>query len=370
VTPRYPPVSSGGGEQSAHLLATSLGASDRIRDITVLSFDGQERTTVDGIDVHRLTTAPSTVTEYQNVVAARAMGNRLADFDVVHGYNMELHPAIGYRCSRSDVVSVATLNSYHFFKSSVTNTTASGLQRLYELVGYPTTGRILRHYMKQIDAFVALSHAIEEIYRTNGFPTQRFEHIPNMIDPDFSIPDRGEESNRYELLYVGTLTENKGVEYLVRAVQLLPEDCQLRIVGSGPEGAALRSLATDCGVEDQITFEGQVPYEQVGSFYADADLFVHPGIWPEPFNRTVLEAMQAGLPVVSTDIGGPPEAIDDDHLLCKPGDHESLAAAVRRAREITRNVGARNRDYVAENHAPDVTVPKIVDLYEALLKEA
>jgi len=369
VTPRYPPVASGGGEQSAQLLATNLAASDRIAEVIVFSFDGKERTTVDGIEVRRLRTAPSTVTEYQNLLAARALGDRLAEFDVVHGYNMELHPTIGYRCGNADVASVATLNSYHFFRPSVTNTTASGLERAYELLGYPTTGRILRHYVKRIDAFVALSHAIEEIYRANGFADERFEFVPNMIDPSFSVPEREGESKGYELLYVGTLTENKGVEYLVRAVRSLPEDCRVRIVGSGPREDALRSLAADCGVADRIAFEGWVPYEEIGGVYADADLFVHPGIWPEPFNRTVLEAMQAGLPVVCTDVGGPPEAIGDDRLLCVPGDPGALAAAVERAREMDRDVGARNREYVAQNHAPEVSIPKIVDLYEDLLDE-
>jgi len=44
----------------------------------------------------------------------------------------------------------------------------------------------------------------------------------------------------------------------------------------------------------------------LSDYYAAADLFVHPGLWPEPFGRTIIEAMQHELPVIYSDVGGPP----------------------------------------------------------------
>jgi glycosyltransferase involved in cell wall biosynthesis len=219
-----------------------------------------------------------------------------------------------------------------------------------------------------MDAFVALSRAIRDIYVENGFDADSIECIPNMLDPAFKIPD-GAETEGIQLLYVGSLTENKGVRYLIQAVSLLPEQYRLRIVGKGNRMANLQARARRCGVANRTTFSGQIPYEQIGEAYADADLFVHPGIWPEPLNRTVLEAMQASLPVVCTDLGGPPEVIPDDELLCEPENPEALAATIQRVEDISAGFGDRNQRRVLDHHSPSVVVPQIASLYKQLASQ-
>jgi len=63
VTPRYPPVSSGGGEQSTKLLATQLATQDRIDEVTVFAFDGTGSAVRDGVTVRRLGTVSSFITD-------------------------------------------------------------------------------------------------------------------------------------------------------------------------------------------------------------------------------------------------------------------------------------------------------------------
>jgi glycosyltransferase involved in cell wall biosynthesis len=368
VTPRYPPVNEGGGELSAQLLATGLDEyGDGVDDVVVYSFDGVGEETVAGIEVHRLGTPSTLVTEYLNVAAYPELAGRLAAFDVVHAYNMELHPVVGFLSAREGFASVGTLNSYHYFPKSVIDVEPTALERAYELVGMPTTGRILRAYVKRMDALVALSESLREVYYDNGFAGCRIEHVTNMMDPSFSVPEVDDDHEGFRLLYVGTLTANKGVRYLVEAMQSVPDDVSLRVVGDGDREGALRSLAADLGVDSRVEFAGRVPYEAVPREYATADAFVHPGVWPEPLNRTVLEAMQAGLPVVCTDVGGPPEVVPDDDLLCPPADPDGLAAAIARATEKdARAAATESREYVRENHHPSVVIPRMVDLYESI----
>lgn len=280
---------------------------------------------------------------------------------------MELHPVVGYLSGKLDVPSVATLNSYHFFPSTVSNTTATGLQRLYERIGYPTTGRVLLHYMKQIDSFIALSTAIRNIYRENGFAASRIEHIPNMIDPKFEVSTL--QSDEKYLLYVGSLTENKGVKYLVEALSQLSETYRLRIIGDGDRSDDLQELARELEVTNRIEFSGRIPYKHIADAYANAEMFIHPGIWPEPLNRTILEAMQAGLPVVCTDIGGPPDVIPDKQLLCEPENATALAETIERARDLEQrhDVGQSNQERIHKGHAPATIVPQIIDLYEDII---
>ncbi|SEF77418.1 Glycosyltransferase involved in cell wall bisynthesis [Halobellus limi] len=322
----------------------------------------------DGVEIRRLGSVSSFITELQNLSVASKLRGRLASYDIIHTYNMELNPIVGYLSTREGTPSVASLNSYHFFHSSVTNTTAEGLERVYELVGMPTTGRILRYLMKLNDAFIALSRASREVYHQHGFDGIEIDYVPNMIDPSFELPTR-DLTDGFQLLYVGSLSENKGVRYLIEAMSRLPKRYELRIVGDGERKEDLQALTRNLGAADRTTFRGRVPHDQIGQEYASADIFVHPGIWQEPFGRTILEAMLAELPVVCTDIGGPPEIVPTEELICKPADPAAISTAIQRVEELPDDVGERNRRYAVENYSPSVVVPQIVDIYERLVSQ-
>lgn len=366
LTPRYPPTRAGGGEQSVQLLAENLGRSDRIGEITVFSFDGTETSTVGGVTVRRLGDVSSRITELQNVSAFRKITHRIDSLDLIHAYNMELNPLVGYLSSTRSIQSVATLNSYHFLKAHEVNRVPDRLERLYELIGYPTTGRILRHYQSQTDQFVAISDAIKRIYSDYGIPEDKITTVPNMYDPAFDPPPLTETSDPYSLIYVGELTKKKGVHVLLRALARLPTEYQLRIVGTGPHESEFRTLVGELNLTERVEFTGRIPYEQIGEAYADASLFVHPGIIPEAFGRTIIEAMQSGLPVVCTDVGGPPDIILDRQLVCESNNPAALAAAIQRARSVTRDPSAY-RQYVEENFAPETVTNQIIDVYETVV---
>jgi glycosyltransferase involved in cell wall biosynthesis len=366
LTPRYPPTRAGGGEQSVQLLAEQLAQSDRIGEITVFSFDGTETSTVGGVTIRRLEDVSSRVTELQNVAALRRIRRWTGSVNLIHAYNMELNPLVGYLSARDAILSVATLNSYHFLRAQKVNRVPDRLERLYELVGYPTTGRILRYYQRQTDQFVAISDAIKRIYTDHGLPADRITTVPNMYDPAFEPPPLTEASDPYSLIYVGELTRKKGVHVLLRAMAQLPAAYQLRIVGTGPHEAEFRTLARELDLTDRVEFTGRIPYEQIGASYADASLFVHPGIIPEAFGRTIIEAMQSGLPVVCTDVGGPPDIVLDSALVCASNSAEALAAAILQADSVDREPAAY-REYVEENFAPQRVTEQMIDVYETVV---
>lgn len=363
VTPRYPPNVQGGGEVSARMLAEHLRETDRIDDVVVLSFDGVGTETRNGVEVRRLADVSPTLTEWQNAVAYRHLRGVVDEFDVVHAYNMELHPAVGALANRTTAATVATLNSYHFLPKSVSNTTPGPAERVYETVAHPTTGRLFRRLMNRIDAFVAISRSVRDIYAEYGLASDRITVIPNMIDPSFSVLDDHSENGR-TVLYVGELSRRKGVGDLVAAMDHLPSTYNLRVVGDGPTLAELQQTAVELGLEDRVTFTGQISYEDIPREYARADVFVHPGVWPEPFGRTVLEAMQAGLPVVCTDVGGPADVVRESELRCEPGNPDALASAITTAFEDREAIGESNREYVRKRFAPSAVVSEIVDVYE------
>jgi glycosyltransferase involved in cell wall biosynthesis len=128
------------------------------------------------------------------------------------------------------------------------------------------------------------------------------------------------------LLTVNFLHPRKRTNLLLRALLLIraqvPNVVAL-IIGSGPEAARLKQLARELGVEDAARFTGFVPDEELPSYYALADLYIHTGKL-ESFGLSVLEANAAGVPVVSVNEGGPREIIAD-------GETGSLVAATPEA---------------------------------------
>lgn len=361
VTPRYPPTHAGGGEISVQLLANHLQAHEAIDDVHVFSFDGAKTETVEGVEVSRLRDVPQYPYTLPNEIAYRKLDSRELDFDLLHAYNMHLHPAVGRLAEKRDIPAVATLNAYPLLNWGSIGVTPSLQRRVYESTLLRLERPRLRRQMQLIDLFLPLSSAVERVYRENGFEGPAYQVVPNMIDTDFELPAGVEGA---ELLYVGYLRDSKGVRYLIDAMEHVSPDLDLKIVGDGPRREELERRVVEKGLSDRVRFTGEVPYEEVTRSYASADVFVHPGTWPEPFGRTILEAMQAGLPVVATNVGGPAETVQQPDLLCPPEDPVALAEAIQNAYGRRETVGPANREYVQETYHPDVVLPQFLSAYD------
>ncbi|MFC7042992.1 glycosyltransferase family 4 protein [Halonotius sp. GCM10025705] len=368
VTPRYPPTHAGGGEISARLLVEEIH-NRGIADVTVYSFDSNEgKDEVGGIPVFRLGNIPQYPYTLPNEIVFRKLREEGITPDLLHAYNMHLHPAVGRLSEHLNVPAVATLNAYPLINWTDVGVTPSLKRRVYESTFLRFERPRLKRQMRQIDLFLPLSSAVERVYRDHGFADSDFEVVPNMLDESLDVPEKTHgDKDRTRLLYVGYLRDSKGVCHLIDAMEHLPETFELTIVGGGPEEDFLQNRVLNSDAASRIGLAGEVPYDRVERAYADADVFVHPGVWPEPFGRTILEAMQAGLPVVATNIGGPAETVPQRELLCEPGNPTSLAKAVKRAAAQADEIGAQNREFVREHYHPDVVVPQFEAAYKGVL---
>jgi rhamnosyl/mannosyltransferase len=101
-------------------------------------------------------------------------------------------------------------------------------------------------------------------------------------------------------IFIGRLVAYKGLDILLRALERVPE-LRLDIVGSGPEGPRLRTLAQALAITDRVRWYGEYPDEDLPRRMADADFLVLPSVTVEEmFGLVVLEAMAAGRPVITT----------------------------------------------------------------------
>ncbi len=193
--------------------------------------------------------------------------------------------------------------------------------------------------------------------------------MPNPIDTDRFSPVPGARKRTGLTAYVGRLSPEKNLHTLVKAVMRLSE-ARLILVGSGPEEAELRRLASDC---DRIEFRGSVPNSQIPAILSEAEAFVLPSHY-EGSPKALLEAMSCGLAVIGADAPGIREVIrhEVNGLLCDPSEG-GLADAIRRTLadgELRQRLGRQARTSVVERHSQQGVARTEVALIERLLERA
>jgi glycosyltransferase involved in cell wall biosynthesis len=196
---------------------------------------------------------------------------------------------------------------------------------------------------RSVDRIIATcSDEVFEL-KAMGIDTSRISVAPCGVDLElFSGSGPAESRNRpHRILSVGRLVPRKGVDLLIEALPALRDagfDVELLIVGGGGNAAALAddaeahrllNIATDLGVQDRVSFRGQVPRDAMPALFRSADAVVC-APWYEPFGIVPLEAMACGVPVVAAAVGGLRDTVVDQRtgLHVPPKDPAAIAAAL------------------------------------------
>jgi len=171
--------------------------------------------------------------------------------------------------------------------------------------------------------------------RIGGWHFPRAEIIfpglsPTEFPPLVRVPDR---PWRWRLLWVGRVTEEKGIETAINALSLLPADTTLEIVGMVDPAyrSRLEVLATTLGVATRLSFS-RASRQQVRQRYQQGDVTLFTSmIEHEAFGLVPLEAMASGCPLIATGVGGSSEYCLDgvNCIRVPPGDPAALARAVQ-----------------------------------------
>ena len=135
------------------------------------------------------------------------------------------------------------------------------------------------------------------------------------------------ETIKPNLLYVGRLSEEKGVHVLLNALSLLPEAFHLTIVGEGNQENALKQQVETLGITKRVTFTGKQPPLAVRELFKSHWVSVLPCQWFEIFGLTVAESMAVGCPVIASNLGAMPELLGVENE--EPSKKESFLWANR-----------------------------------------
>ena len=323
LVPLFPPRRLGGTEISAYNIAKHLAIrGHEVHVITSLDEGLPKQSREIGFSIYRVSFPKIPLVGILLYWLKILFTIRKINPDIVHVQGITLTATVGL------------INNILFRKTYIIYARGSDIYFSWKYKSI-----IIKHIFNRSTAVIALTsnlkEKIREINKKDVFV------VPNGVDLDkfdklvdrYSLRSKmGISAKDKVLLFVGTLKPVKGVKYLIRAMSIIKdfdENVKLLIVGDGEEKEYLIHLTKRLHLDDSISFIGKVPNEKVPHYMHVSDLLVQPSI-SEGFPVVILEAMAAGLPIVTTNVTGLPEIVCNlkNGLLVEPKNSEDIADKV------------------------------------------
>ncbi|MCH8217317.1 MAG: glycosyltransferase [Planctomycetes bacterium] len=248
---------------------------------------------------------------------------------------------------------------------------------LGRVFGQPGGVEAYQEVLEGADAFICVSSHLKDqiVGATQSKAAEAIDIVPNIVDlSDIPFRERARGAHGH-WVYVGTIATHKGIELLLRAFKVYRQgdrSATLTIVGVGPHRPWVERFTAGAGLSRSVRLTGSVPHEKIGAFLDKADVLVH--LSPsETFGIASLEAIGAGLPVVSLRNGGAESAWGDFEevvgcLLPAGASAVDVAEAVVRLEERGDALDPQaGRRMVEGRFAPNQIADALIATYERVL---
>ena len=227
----------------------------------------------------------------------------------------------------------------------------------------------------------------EEVRENHGTPPERFTIVPGAVEATRFRPRDDWQAGEWVdpasavLLYHGRVDRRKGALDLLDAfAELLRRNhsvaakARLLYSGIGPDSTAVAERVGALGLREHFTSLGYVDYDDVPAVYRRCDIFVSP-TYSEGFSNTILEAMSAGLPVLSCHVVGVVDCLRDEEngLLVPPGNIPALASALARLlgdAPLRRRLAECAYGEARSIYSWPVVARQIIGVYEQVIRQS
>lgn len=263
---------------------------------------------------------PVEVGDGDMVQQSRQLSQKVAglakDYDIVHTHDW-FGAEAGFKSKKYS--NVKWVSTFHSLSSSRNRNPGEELQKLEKVAA------------EESDRTIAVSNKLKKEIENE------FNSNPEVIHNGFSTPKSSGIKVRKRhgidgdmVLFIGRHAEQKGLEHLIYGFNKLLDEHEATLVigGKGHLSEALQTFVEILGIEENVVFTGFIPREELGDYYAAADVFVSPSI-NEPFGLTITEALESGTPVVATS-NGVSELVGDSIFSVEP-ESDSIKQGIQEA---------------------------------------
>ena len=372
LTREYPPDVYGGAGVHVEYLACELS---RLIDVTVHCW-GDDRP---GAVAHRPWPALSD-TALQTVSVDLAMAEAVAGADLAHSHTWYANLGGHLAKLRHGIPHVATVHSLEPMRPWKAEQLGGG---------YAVSTFCEQTALEHADAIIAVSkgHAADIFTAYPAVDRERVTVIYNGIDTEEYTPDLGTDAlerhgvdpTKPSVVFVGRITRQKGVTYLLDAALEFAPDAQLVLCAGAPDtpeiaaeiAAKVERVRTERG--NVVWLQQMLPKPEVIQLLSHAAVFVCPSIY-EPLGIVNLEAMACEAAVVASAVGGIPEVVEDGVTgLLVPLDDDFAETFAARVNELladperAKRMGEAGRRRAIERFSWSAVAAETVALYESLL---
>ncbi|QSG01706.1 Glycosyltransferase [Natranaeroarchaeum sulfidigenes] len=365
-------MTGGGSDQSLKLLYNTLSKKGHNVDIITVNSDKNNCDSVEPIEYQVPRNRIKEIKRTKNIL------QKHESYDLYHIFNPGLLVGAGLYKSIGDNPVVGRLNTYNLFCTNISKMDDSchrdcktidkishddvkDIKKFVKFPEYLSRTHIIPHIVNNVDLLFAQSPSVKKIYKANGY--SNIITIPNFCDPNFppnrkSSDVRNTNNQPTKFLYVGRLEKQKGIDTLLSAFEQAGTKSKLTIVGDGRMKAKVKSYADS---RSNVSYHGWIDHADLFSYYNQSDVFVHPGEWPDPCPRTILESLQCQTPCLVSNVGAPPWMAGDAGTTYRPGDPVDLAETITalskndyRLNQLESNTEARVDFFSKDNILPQV----------------
>ena len=240
--------------------------------------------------------------------------------------------------------------------------------------GNSLLGKIVYTIFNSFDHLFTLSKASKKELLDLGVIEKRITVYKYWVDQEiFKIRNQkvlrdsyNFENNEFIIFFAGRLIEKKGVKPLIEGFNLLNNsDTKLIIAGTGPLEDYVKE---NTKINKNIVYVGGLDSNQIKDYYSISDTLIIPSTHDEGFGRVILEALSSGIPVIGSNRGGIPEAVDDKVSILIDVSPENIKKSILDMKKMIEKNGKKNiqetcREFAEKNYSCD-NINKFIDIYE------
>lgn len=364
LTHEYPPVSHGGIGRFTQTLGRALVASGH--QVTVMgAYKDMQETHIDddmGVKVIRFPQArmpaAAMFLDANQLYRTLLKEHRHSPFDIIDGPEL----SYGLLPRHMPMARIVRMHGgHHFFSTMLNRPVRRG------------RGFVERRSFRNADAYCGVSQYIidvsRELLHLGDVP---IEHLPNPVDTSKFLPMPEIEEEADSIVFVGTVTEKKGVKQLVQAMRQViaaVPDAKLYLYGRDTIDATTNRSTTELlretlspDLQEQVIFKGTIPNTDLPHVLARAQVAAYPSHM-EALGIVFLEAMAMGKAVVGPGVGPGPEVFENGRaaLLCDPFNADSIAEQIillLKDSALRKQIGSYARQRVEEHYSLPVQLER------------
>ena len=193
-------------------------------------------------------------------------------------------------------------------------------------------------------------------------------NVPSTIIHNFFAPSFEQQNindRNYDLVFLGRLVSDKGVNQLIEAIAVSTKNYKCLIIGTGPEKTFLKKLVQEKNLTTQVIFSDPLHHSALTNALNQAKTMVIPSLWDEPFGVVALEAMACGCTIACSNKHGLKEATGGLAFYFDPTDLTSMLVAIDEAINFIKDdTFIKKEKEHLNNHSRSVIAKKYISLFE------